>query len=67
MSTAVLANPLEPAQHTAAKVAGFLYLFTMVTATFAEFYARGQPAVSSDAKNVAASEWKNLSAAKPFA
>jgi len=30
MSTAVLTDRLEPAQHTAAKVAGFIYLFTMV-------------------------------------
>src|SRR5437899_993041 len=60
MSTAALTNRFEPAQHTAAKVAGFLYLFTMVTATFAEFYARGRLIVSSDAvqtaKNIAASE-----------
>jgi hypothetical protein len=30
MSTAVLTDRLEPAQHTAAKVAGFIYLSTMV-------------------------------------
>lgn len=29
---------LEPAQYTAARVAGFIYLFTTVTANFAEFY-----------------------------
>jgi hypothetical protein len=60
MSTAVLTNRLEPAQHRAAKVAGFLYLFTMVTANFAEFYARGRLIVTGDAlqtaKNIAASE-----------
>src|SRR5713101_5340941 len=33
---------IEPEQHTAAKVAGFLYLFLMVTAMFAGFYARGR-------------------------
>ena len=51
---------IEPAQHTAAKVAGFLYLFTMVTANFAEFYARGRMIVPGDAvqtaRNIAASE-----------
>jgi len=51
---------IESAQHTAAKVAGFLYLFTMVTANFAEFYARGRLIVDGDAvrtaKNMAASE-----------
>src|SRR5712692_2104898 len=60
MSTGVLPNRLEPAQHTAAKVAGFLYLFTMATANFAEFYARGRLIVAGDAvqtaKNIAASE-----------
>ena len=60
MSTAVLSNRLEPAQQRAAKVAGFLYLFTMVTANFAEFYARGRLIVAGDAvqtaRNLAASE-----------
>ncbi len=60
MSTPVSTNRLEPAQHTAAKVAGFLYLFTMVTANFAEFYARGRLIVAGDAvqtaKNIGASE-----------
>jgi Domain of unknown function (DUF4386) len=60
MSTAVLTSRLEPAQQTAAKVAGFLYLFTMVSANFAEFYARGRLIVAGDAvqttKNIAASE-----------
>src|SRR5713101_3900573 len=60
MSTAALTNRLEPAQHTAAKVARFLYLFRMVTANFAEFYARGRLIVAGDAvqtaKNIAASE-----------
>jgi hypothetical protein len=60
MSTAALTNRIEPAQRTAAKVAGFLYLFTMVTANFAEFYARGRLIAGGDAaqtaKNIAASE-----------
>jgi hypothetical protein len=60
MSTAVSTNRLDPAQYTAAKLAEFLYLFTMVTANFAEFYARGRLIVPSDAeqtaKNIAASE-----------
>src|SRR6267378_4541052 len=59
MSSSVLPSRLEPAQHTAAKVAGFLYLFTMVTANFAEFYARGRlivPDAVQTAKNIAASE-----------
>src|SRR5712691_9715632 len=51
---------IEPAQQTAAKVAGFLYLFTMVTANFAEFYARGRLIAGGDAgqtaRNIAASE-----------
>lgn len=51
---------IEPAQHTAAKVAGFLYLLMMVTGVFAEFYARGPLIVPGDAvqtaKNIAASE-----------
>lgn len=51
---------IEPAQHTAAKVVGFLYLLMMVTGVFAEFYARGQLIVPGDAmqtaKNIAAHE-----------
>ncbi len=51
---------LEQEQHTAAKVAGFMYLFTMITANFAEFYARGRLIVPGDAvqtaKKIAASE-----------
>ena len=69
MSTDVLTNELhqpetiprtlEPAQRTAARVAGFLYLFTNATAIFA-FAARGQLIVRNDAaqtaQNIAASE-----------
>jgi hypothetical protein len=34
-------SAVEASQHTAAKVAGFLYLLMMVTGVFAEFCARG--------------------------
>jgi hypothetical protein len=51
---------LEPAQQSAARLAGFLYLFTMATANFAEFYARGRLIVAGDAaqtaRNIVASE-----------
>ena len=60
MTTPVSGNRLDPAQRTAARIAGFLYLFTMATATFAEFYARGGQIVSGDAaatsRRIAASE-----------
>jgi len=60
MSTAVVSDHLEPAQHTAAKVAGSLYLFLMVTGMYAEFHARGSLIVPDDAArtamNIAASE-----------
>jgi hypothetical protein len=50
----------EPAQQTAAKVAGVLYLLIMAIAIFAEFYARGSLIVPGDAvqtaRNIAASE-----------
>ena len=52
--------PIEPAQRTAARIAGFLYLFTTVTANFAEFYARGRLIVPDDAiqtaRNIVTSE-----------
>lgn len=52
---------IEPAQQSAAKAAGFLYLFTMATAIFGESYVRGRLIAPGDAvqtaKNVAASEW----------
>ena len=51
---------IEPAQHTAARVAGFLYLLMMVTGVFAEFYALDPLIVANDAvqtaKNIVASE-----------
>ena len=51
---------IELEQHTAAKVAGFLYLLLMVTAMFAGFYARGPLIVHGDvaqtARNIAASQ-----------
>jgi hypothetical protein len=50
---------IDESQRKAAKVAGFLYLFMMVTGVFAEFYARGQLIVRGDAlqtaRNIAAS------------
>jgi hypothetical protein len=52
-------HTIEPAQQTAARLAGFLYLLTNATAMFA-FYARGQVMVRGDAaqtaRNLAASE-----------
>jgi len=51
---------IEPEQHTAAKVAGFLYLFTMVIQLLADFYLRAPLIVHGDgvqtAKNIVASE-----------
>ena len=44
---------IEPAQRTAAKVAGFLYLFQMATAIFGESYVRGQLIVRGDATRTA--------------
>ncbi len=44
---------IEPEQHTAAKVVGFLYLLMMVTGIFAEFYARGSLIVTGDAVQTA--------------
>ncbi|HEV8579599.1 MAG TPA: DUF4386 domain-containing protein [Thermoanaerobaculia bacterium] len=69
MTTDVLTSPLygsrtaaralEPMQHTAARLAGFLYLLTNATAIFA-FAIRGRLIVRGDvvrtAKNIAASE-----------
>lgn len=69
MSTDALTNRLgrpetthftiEPAQHTAAKVVGFLYLFQMATAIFGESYVRGQLIVgdvTKTAQNIIGSE-----------
>jgi len=59
MSTAMLTRRLEPAQRTAAKVAGFLYLVQMATGMFG-FYAHRGLMVPGDAvqtaKNIVASE-----------
>src|SRR5205809_4178664 len=53
-------SALEPEQHTAAKVAGFVYLIAMATSMFAELYARAPLIVAGDAMqtaiNIAASE-----------
>jgi Domain of unknown function (DUF4386) len=70
MSTVESADPLDrpepplraiaPAQRAAAKVAGFLYLFTMATGIFGESFVRGRLIVRDDAlqtaRNIAASE-----------
>jgi Domain of unknown function (DUF4386) len=63
MSTDVLTNRLdrpetpyrviEPAQRTAAKVVGFLYLFQMATAIFGESFVRGRLIVRGDATQTA--------------
>ncbi len=59
MNTPPSTSRLEPAPHTAAKIVGFLYLFTNVTAIVA-FSVRGKLMVPHDAvqtaQNIAASE-----------
>lgn len=53
-------HTIEPEQHTAAKIVGFVYLFLMAIAIFGEFYARGSLIVPGNAvqtaANIAASE-----------
>jgi len=44
---------IEPAQHTAARVVGFLYLFQMATAIFGQSFVRDQLIVSGDATKTA--------------
>jgi hypothetical protein len=44
---------IEPAQRTAAKIAGFLYVFQMATAVFGESFVRGQLIVRGDAAKTA--------------
>src|ERR1700737_765271 len=46
-------RPIEPAQRTAAKVVGFLYLFAMATAVFGESYVRSRLIVRGDATQTA--------------
>jgi hypothetical protein len=46
-------RPIEPAQRTAAKVIGFLYVFQMATAIFGESYVRGRLIVRGDATQTA--------------
>jgi hypothetical protein len=50
---------MDESQRTAAKAAGFLYLFTIAAANFVEFYMRGRVIVRGDAeqtaRNIAAS------------
>jgi hypothetical protein len=52
-------SKVDESQRTAAKVAGFLYLFTMAAANFVEFYMRRRVIVPGDAvqtaRNIAAS------------
>ncbi len=61
MSTIALNDPatIEPAQRTAARVVGFLYVFTMLTSMFG-YYARGPMVTGADvmqtARNIAASD-----------
>ena len=52
MTTATSSNMLEPAQYTAAKLVGFLYIFTNATAIVA-FSARGKLMVPHDAVQTA--------------
>jgi hypothetical protein len=44
---------VEPAQQTAARVAGFLYLLQMATAVFGESFVRGRLLVAGDATQTA--------------
>src|SRR5712691_12142440 len=44
---------IEPAQRTAAKIAGFLYVFQMALALFGETYVRGRLIVRGDATKTA--------------
>lgn len=54
-------RPIESAQHTAAKVAGCLYVVIILNAISAEFFLRAPLLVRGDAvrtaSNIAASEW----------
>jgi len=57
--TFVFLKTMDESQRTAAKFAGFLYLFTIGVANFVEFYMRGRVIVPGDgvqtARNIAAS------------
>ena len=57
---AVSRRTIEPEQHAAAKVVGFIYLIAMATSIFAELYARAPLIVRGDAMqtamNIVASE-----------
>jgi Domain of unknown function (DUF4386) len=44
---------IEPSQHTAARIAGALYLFQMATAVFGESFVRGSLMVRGDANRTA--------------
>lgn len=54
MSTETLSNQLRPAQHTAAKVVGVLYVVQMALAILAESFLRGQIIVAGNAMQTAA-------------
>lgn len=60
MSPEAKLDTIEPEQHTAAKVVGWIYLIAMATSMFAELYARSSLIVRGDAVqtaiNIAASE-----------
>lgn len=45
--------PIEPAQQTAARIVGFLYLFQMATAIFGQVFVRDQLIVRGDAARTA--------------
>lgn len=53
MSTVALTESIEPAQRTAARIAGLFYLLMLVTSIFAEFFARGPVIVPGDAAKTA--------------
>ena len=60
MTTALTTNRLEPAQHTAAKVAGFSYLFTFATVVYVNFGIHDRLIVAGNAtataQNILANE-----------
>lgn len=60
MNTDTSINQLQPAQHAAAKLVGFLYVLQMAVAIFGDSFVRGRMIVRGDAvqtaANIAASE-----------
>jgi hypothetical protein len=53
MSTAAITSRLEPAQQTAAKVAGFAYLFTFASVVFARFRIHDRLIIEGNAAETA--------------